>query len=498
VSSPLVDVPRTTPHCQNLIGGRWVPAQRQSAASVREVISPYTGAVVGRVELSTAADVDAAVAAARAAFPAWAAMPCKERSRPLFRFRELLLQHLAELANTAALEAGKTRAEAKAGLEKGIEVVEFALALQNLNEGAALEVSRGVRCEGRQEPLGVVAGITPFNFPAMVPLWMFPIALTVGNCFILKPSEKVPLTAARMGALMLEAGYPPGVFSIVNGDKDAALALADHADVVALAFVGSTAAARAIYTRATAQGKRALCLGGAKNHILVVPDADPEITVRGVVDSFTGCAGQRCMASSALLAVGPVDKLVDAIVARAATIQIGAGMGALIERAARDRIVGAIDRAEAAGATIALDGRRPQPPAGYEGGHWLAPTVIDRARPDMECARAELFGPVLTVIRVANLEEALAIEAQSPYGNATSVFTTSGAVARLVSERATSGMVGINVGVPVPREPFSFGGAKDSKFGAGDITGRPGVEFWTRWKKVTTKWDLQPDATWMS
>jgi len=499
VPSELVDltqVVRRGQNVQNLIGGRWVGAQRQGEP--RDVVSPYTGTVVGRVELSGAEDVAAAVSNARAAFPGWAAMPLKERSRPLFRFRELLLRHLDELANTAALEAGKTRGEARAGLEKGIEVVEFALALQNLNDGAALEVSRGVRCEGRQEPLGVVAGITPFNFPAMVPLWMFPIAVTVGNAFILKPSEKVPLTAARMGDLMMEAGYPPGVFSLVNGDKDAALALADHPDVAAIAFVGSTAAARAIYIRATALGKRALCLGGAKNHILVVPDADEAITVRGVVDSFTGCAGQRCMASSALLAVGPVDHLVRQIVARAAAIELGAGMGAIIERAARDRIVGAIDRAEAAGAEVVLDGRRPRPPAGYEGGNWLGPTVIDGARPDMECARSELFGPVLTVMRVANLEEALAIEAQSPYGNATSVFTTSGAVARLVSERATSGMVGVNVGVPVPREPFSFGGAKDSKFGAGDITGRPGVEFWTRLKKVTTKWDLQPDATWMS
>jgi malonate-semialdehyde dehydrogenase (acetylating)/methylmalonate-semialdehyde dehydrogenase len=335
----------------------------------------------------------------------------------------------------------------------------------------------------------------------MVPLWMFPIAVTVGNCFILKPSEKVPLTACRLGALMIEAGYPPGVFSLVNGDKQAALALADHPDIAAVAFVGSTAAARAIYTRATALGKRALCLGGAKNHILVVPDADEAITVRGVVDSFTGCAGQRCMASSALLAVGPVEHLVSKIVARAADIQLGPGRGALIDRAARDRLVAAIDRAAAEGAQVVLDGRRARPPAGYEGGNWLGPTIIDRARPDMECARSELFGPVLTVMRVANLDEALTIEAASPYGNATSVFTTSGAVARTVSERATSGMIGVNVGVPVPREPFSFGGAKDSKFGAGDITGRPGVEFWTRWKKITTKWDIQPDATssgWMS
>lgn len=491
----LVDLPAGAVTCENLVGGQPTAA---TGGATRPLISPYTGGVVGRVALSTPADVDKAVAAARAAFPAWRATPLKERSRPLFRFRELLLSHLESLANSAALEAGKTRAEARAGLEKGIEVVEFALALQNFDEGAALEVSRGVRCEGRREPLGVVAGITPFNFPAMVPLWMFPIAVTVGNCFILKPSEKVPITATRLGALMVEAGYPAGVFSIVQGDKDAALALADHPDVAALAFVGSTPAARAIYTRATALGKRALCLGGAKNHLFVVPDADPAITVRGVVDSFTGCAGQRCMASSALVAVGPVDGLVDQIVARASQIRLGEGMGAIIEESARDRITGAIDRAEAEGATIRLDGRHPTPPTGYERGFWLAPTIIDRAKPDMECARAELFGPVLTIIRVDTLEQAFAIEAASPYGNATSVFTTSGAVARAVSERATSGMVGVNIGVPVPREPFSFGGAKASKFGHGDITGRPGVEFWTSWKKVTTKWDLQPDTTWMS
>jgi malonate-semialdehyde dehydrogenase (acetylating)/methylmalonate-semialdehyde dehydrogenase len=494
VPTPLVDLPDRAQRCENLVGGRWTAAQ----GGTRDVVSPYTGTTIGQVGLSTASDVDAAVAAARAAFPAWRATPLKERSRPLFRFRELMLRQLPELANSAALEAGKTRAEARAGVEKGIEVVEFALALQNLDDGAALEVSRGVTCEGRREPLGVVAGITPFNFPAMVPLWMFPIAVTVGNCFILKPSEKVPLTATRLAALMVEAGYPPGVFSLVHGDKEPALALADHPGIAAVAFVGSTPAARAVYVRATAAGKRALCLGGAKNHILVVPDADESVTVRGVVDSFTGCAGQRCMASSALLAVGPVDGLIEGIAAQAARIELGAGMGALIDAAARQRLVAAVDRAESQGAHILVDGRRAPPPPGYEGGHWLGATIIDRARPDMDCARTELFGPVLTVIRTANLEEALAIEAQSPYGNATSVFTTSGAVARLVSERATSGMVGVNIGVPVPREPFSFGGSKESKFGHGDITGRPAVEFWSRWKKVTTKWELQPDASWMS
>jgi malonate-semialdehyde dehydrogenase (acetylating)/methylmalonate-semialdehyde dehydrogenase len=494
VALSLVDVPAAQRRCENLVAGKW----RSASGASRTLTSPYTGGVVGQVGLSTAADVDAAVLAAQAAFAGWRVVPVKERTRPLFRFRELVLARLDELANLAALEAGKTRAEARAGVEKGIEVVEFALSLQNLDDGASLEVSRGVTCELRREPLGVVAGITPFNFPAMVPLWMFPIAVTVGNCFILKPSEKVPMTATRLGELMVEAGFPAGVFSIVHGDKTAALALAEHPGVAALAFVGSTPAARALYERATALGKRALCLGGAKNHIIVVPDADPAVTVRGVVDSFTGCAGQRCMASSVLVAVGEVDGLVKEIAAEAGRIAPGEAMGAIIDAAARERIVGAIGRAEAEGAAVVVDGRRARAPAGYEGGTWLAPTVIDRARPEMECAQTELFGPVLTVVRVATLEEALALEAQSPYGNATSVFTTSGAVARAVSERAESGMVGVNVGVPVPREPFSFGGTKQSKFGHGDITGRPAVEFWSRLKKITTKWTLQRDASWMS
>ena len=491
----LVDVPESLRRCENLIAGHWQPAQ---GGASRDLISPYTGRAVGQVVLSNRADVDAAVAGARAALPGWRATTSKERARPLFRFRELVLRHLDELANLAALEAGKTRAEARAGLEKGLEVVEFALGLPNLDDGAVLEVSRGVSCEVRREPLGVVAGITPFNFPGMVPLWMFPIAISVGNAFILKPSEKVPMTGTRLGELMLEAGYPPGVFSIVHGDKEAALALVDHPQVSAIAFVGSTPAARAVYVRATSLGKRALCLGGAKNHIIMVPDADEAVTVRGVVDSFTGCAGQRCMAASVLLAVGPVDGLVSKIAEEARRLQVGRDLGAMIDGAAVDRVRRAVDRAEADGAELLVDGRQRPPPPGYEGGHWLGATIIDRARADMECARVELFGPVLPVVRCSTLDEALGIEARSPYGNATSVFTTSGAVARAVGERASSGMVGVNVGVPVPREPFSFGGTKESKFGHGDITGRPAVEFWSRLKKVTTKWAVEPAANWMS
>jgi len=461
-------------------------------------MSPYDGRRIGRVGLSGRAEVDAAVAAAGRAWPAWAATPLRERVRVLARFRELALSALDDLSHTVAAESGKTPDEARAGLQRGLEVVDFALSLPSSDPGGALEVSRGVTCEYRREPLGVVAGITPFNFPAMVPLWMFPIALAVGNAFILKPSEKVPLSACRLGDLMTEAGCPPGIFSVVHGDRETAELLADHPGVRAVGFVGSSPAARAIYARSAAAGKRALCLGGAKNAVIVVPDADERITVQSVVDSFTGCAGQRCMAVSLLVAVGDTDGLVQKIADVAGRIRLGDGMGALIDRQARERIERAITESERQGVEILIDGRRAPVPAGCEGGSWIGPTVLDRARPDMECARVELFGPVLTVLRVATLEEALAIDRGGAYGNATSVFTTSGAVARYVSERAPSGMVGVNVGVPVPRDPFSFGGTRDSKLGHGDMTGPGAVEFWSDRKKITTKWALQPDATWMS
>jgi malonate-semialdehyde dehydrogenase (acetylating)/methylmalonate-semialdehyde dehydrogenase len=461
-------------------------------------VSPYDGRVIGRVGLSGRADVDAAVAAAERAWPAWAATPLRERARVLARFRELALLALDDLANTVAIESGKTPDEARAGLQRGLEVVDFALSLPSSDAGGALEVSRGVTCEYRREPIGVVAGVTPFNFPAMVPLWMFPIALMVGNAFILKPSEKVPLSAGRLGALMAQAGCPPGIFSVVHGDREAVEALADHPGVRAIAFVGSSPVARAVYARAGASGKRALCLGGAKNAVIVVPDADERLTIQSVLDSFTGCAGQRCMAVSLLIAVGDAGRFVDKIAAAAARVRPGVEMGALIDRQARERIERAIADAERDGAVVLTDGRHAPVPERYQGGSWIGPTVLDRARADMACARVELFGPVLTVLRVATLDQALAIDHAGAYGNATSVFTTSGAVARHVSERAPSGMIGVNVGVPVPRDPFSFGGTRESKLGHGDITGPGAVEFWSDLKKITTKWALQPDATWMS
>jgi malonate-semialdehyde dehydrogenase (acetylating)/methylmalonate-semialdehyde dehydrogenase len=481
-------------NCHNLIGGA------PSLGSGRElaVLSPYTGSAIGTVRLSTESDVDRAVRAAHAAWPAWRRTPLRERIEPLLRLRQLLLGELDALARTIAIESGKTAAEAQAGVMRGIEVIDFAASLLNSDSGGALDVSRGVSCEYRRDPLGVVVGITPFNFPAMVPMWMFPIALTVGNAFVLKPSEKVPLSADRLGELAVRAGYPPGIFSVVHGDKLAVEALCQHPLAQAVAFVGSSDVARRVYALAAGAGKRALCLGGAKNQLIVAPDADPGLTVRSIVDSFTGCAGQRCMAGSLMIAVGGADRLIAQVKDVAAQIPLGAGMGALIDAAARARLEGAIERAANEGATVLLDGRSPKIPSQYAGGNWLGPTILDHVTVEMECARRELFGPVLSVMRVESLEQALAVEQDNPYGNATSIFTSSGAAARVLSERATSGMIGVNIGVPVPREPFSFGGTKQSKFGHGDITGPAAVDFWTDRKKITTKWAAQSDATWMS
>jgi len=462
------------------------------------VTSPYTGQVLGSVPDSDGDQVDGIVRGAAVAARDWAQVPIKERTLPLFRFRELVLEHLDELAHSAARESGKTIGEGRAGVLKGVEVIEYALSLQNLDAGGSLEVSAGVRCEVRREPLGVVAGITPFNFPAMVPMWLFPIAVTLGNAFVLKPSEKVPLTAAMLGELMLEARYPAGVFSIVHGGRATVDALIDHPSVAAYGFVGSSRVAQHVYARAAQLGKRVLALGGAKNTMILAPDADPALAISGIVASFTGCAGQRCMAGSVLTAVGDCDALIDGIVAAASEMKLGRDMGALIDAASLARLESAIIRGVADGATLRLDGRKPAPPAGCEGGYWLAPTILDRVEPGSFCAREELFGPVLSIVRVPTLQAALELEQASPYGNATSVFTQSGAVARMVSDRATSGMIGVNIGVPVPREPFSFGGTKGSRFGHGDITGQGAVEFWTHLKKVTSKWGPAIDGSWMS
>lgn len=462
-----------------------------------EVISPLTGSPLGNIAVADAAAVDASVQRAAEAFQTWSLTPVKERVQPLFRFKQLVEKNLRELSELVTAENGKTVEESEAGIRKGLEVVEFAAAVPMIARGGKLEVSRGVDCYSRSYPLGVVAGITPFNFPAMVPLWMFPIAIATGNTFLLKPSEQVPLTPVRLGELLLEAGLPEQVFQVVQGDRGTVEALLDHPGIAAAAFVGSTKVARQVYARGIAAGKRMLCLGGAKNHLIVVPDADPEITAKNVVSSATGCAGQRCMAASVLITVGNCDAVMRAIAAEMRAVVPGKNLGAIISGTAKARIEGFIDRAEAAGARITVDGRGTVV-QGREGGFYVGPTLIEGLDVGNECASDEIFGPVLTVLHVDTLDEALAIENANPYGNAASIYTSSGATARYFEERASAGMIGVNIGVPVPREPFAFGGWNESKFGIGDITGEDGIRFWTKEKKITQKWTASASQNWMS
>jgi malonate-semialdehyde dehydrogenase (acetylating)/methylmalonate-semialdehyde dehydrogenase len=487
----------TFPAIDSFIAGRRAPA----AAGARPLaprLSPVDGAPLGTVHVPPPGQVDAAVAAAGAAFESWRHVPVKERVQPLFRFKQLAEQQVAELAHTISRESGKTPAEAEAGLRKGLEVVEFATSFPQLLAGSLLEVSSGVDCHSRRYPLGVAVGITPFNFPAMVPLWMIPLAIAAGNTFVHKPSEQVPLTPLRLAELLQEAGLPDGVYNVLQGDRTTVEALLDHPGVAVAAFVGSTPVARAVYARGIAAGKRVLALGGAKNHLVVMPDADPELTARNVVSSAFGCAGQRCMAASALIAVGECQGVIDAIVAEAKKLRLGFDMGALISAAARERIVGYLDRAERRGLRLLLDGRQAAAPAGGEGGNYLGPSVIDGAQPGDEAACDEIFGPTLTLLRVPTLEAALATENASPYGNAASIYTRDGATAALFEQRANAGMIGINIGVPVPREPFGFGGWNDSRFGVGDITGPDAISFWTKTRKVTRKWQAAAGKNWMS
>lgn len=477
---------------RNWIGGEWREA---SGTEVHPIPNPRHGKAIAEVRFSTAADVDAAAKAAAKAAAEWRTVPIRDRAHVLYRAREIMVRDLEELAWLVSHENGKLFAEARAEVEKGIECMEYGCSLPNMASGNQLEVSRGVTCEIVYEALGVVAGITPFNFPFMVPLWMLPQALVAGNAFLLKPSERVPLSSLRLAEIFKEAGLPAGVLNLVQGGREVVEALCDHPSVAAVGFVGSTRVAKAVYGRACSNGKRALCLGGAKNHLVVVPDADVALTAENVVASFAGCAGQRCMAASVLLAVGDVDHILAEVRKKAETLRPGVDVGPVITAAAEDRIKGYIDAAERAGAKVVVDGRGRR---GDDGGWWVGPTIIDHCTPEMLNVREEIFGPVLSVVRVQNLDQALKIENGNPYGNASSVYTTSGDVARRVMAHAEAGMCGVNVGVPVPREPFGFGGWNDSCFGHGNLTGWDGYRFWTRQRKITSKWALQKDATWMS
>jgi malonate-semialdehyde dehydrogenase (acetylating)/methylmalonate-semialdehyde dehydrogenase len=492
-----VQIANTSLNCLNFVNGKWIKGSGPSW----EIKSPYNGRKIGEAWASTATDVDQAVTAAEKARKDWALTPIKERTRVMFNFRDILMRDREAIAHLKASESGKTYAEGLAGLMKGIEVLEFALSLQNLDLGGKLEVSRGVSCEYRREPLGVVASITPFNFPAMVPMWTIPIALTLGNAYVWKPSEKTPLTSIRIADALKEAGLPDGIMTVLQGGRETVEAIIDHPLVKAVGFVGSSAVAKQVYLRGTQHGKRVLALGGAKNHIVLLPDANPELTGVGISDSFTGCAGQRCMAASVLLAVGKpeeTDPLIQKMVDRARSLELGKDMGAIITQSQVEFLHGAIDRAVKQGAKVLLDGRKAKAPAGCEGGNWIGPTILDNVKPGSEAAQIELFGPVLSIIRCTDITEAMKIENSSGYGNACSVFTSSGVHAERVIREASTGMVGVNIGVPVPREPFSFGGVQESKYGHGDITGHHSLDFWSHVKKVTTKWERQVDSTWMS
>ena len=494
MSKSVVTLPSELLKAPNFANGQF----RQGQGPRFEVVSPWFGKTVGESFESSKEDFNQAVQAAKEAFPAWARTPIKERTQIMFRFREILLRDIDPISHVISLENGKLLSEAKAGLMKGIEVLEYATSLQNSDQGGKTEVSRGVFCEYRREPLGVVASITPFNFPAMVPMWTIPIALTVGNCFVWKPSEKTPLTSRMIAAALKEAGLPDGVFSVLQGGKTIVEGIMDHPDIKAISFVGSTKVAKIVYERGTKHGKRVLALGGAKNHIFLLPDAEVGISGKGIADSFTGCAGQRCMAASVLLPIQEPQQQIEKIVEEASKVRLGHDMGAVISKEQLEFLKAAIDRAEKAGARVLLDGRKAPAPAGYEGGNWLGPTILDNVARDSEAATVELFGPVLAIIRTKSMKEAIEIENSNPYGNSASIFTNTGPWAEFVATHAKAGMIGVNVGVPVPREPFSFGGINESKFGHGDITGANSLNFWSDLKKVTTKWQQSTDATWMS
>lgn len=475
----------------NWVDNKWLDSSSENRISV---ISPYFDKQIATIPDSGKSDLDIAVEKAKSAFPNWADTNIRDRAQIMFRFKSIIEKDMDNLAALIALDNGKTIADARGSILRGVEVIEYATSLPNVLNGESSDVGPGINCTMTHEPLGVVAGITPFNFPVMVPLWMIPLAITAGNTFILKPSEQTPLAGLKLAEYLKEAGLPDGVFNVVNGAKTIVEALCDHPDIRAMAFVGSSSVAKIVYTRCANNSKRALCLGGAKNHMIVVPDADKDSTAKGLLASSMGSAGQRCMAASVAVGVANIDHIIDQLIEEARNFKLGLDMGTIISKTALERITGYIDAAEKMGAKVLLDGRNATPPDDYKQGYWLGATILDGIEPDWPSAKEEIFGPVLSIIRARTIEDAMRIENNNPYGNAAAVFTTSGQIAKIVSEKASAGMVGINIGVPVPRDPYSFGGWNESKYGHGDITGKSGVEFWTNLKKVTARWPESDEA----
>ncbi len=469
------------------------------------VWNPATGEQQAWVALAGAADVDRAVKTAAQAFESWSQVSLGRRTKILFAFRELVKGRARHIAEAISDEHGKVLSDAEGEVQRGLEVVEFACGIPTLLKGEySDQVSNGVDLFSFREPLGVVVGITPFNFPAMVPMWMFPVAIACGNTFVLKPSERDPTASMMLAELWAEAGLPEGVFNVVHGDRAAVDALLDHPDVAAISFVGSTPIADYIYTRGTAAGKRVQALGGAKNHAVILPDADSAFAAEQLSSAAFGSAGERCMAISVAVAVGSIgDNLVDAVSRKAASIKVGPGrhpsseIGPVITREAKERISRLIGTGVGQGARITTDGRQLMV-EGYENGFYLGPTVVDQVTPTMEIYREEIFGPVLSVLRANSLPEAIALINANPYGNGTTIFTSSGADAREFQRGVKVGMIGVNVPIPVPMAYYSFGGWKASLFGDYHISGPEGVSFYTRGKVVTSRWrhpEMAPGTT---
>ncbi|MEV0662215.1 CoA-acylating methylmalonate-semialdehyde dehydrogenase [Actinomadura luteofluorescens] len=476
----------------------WIGGKPSGGGSDRrgDIFEPASGRVAGTVDFAGPREVDAAVAAAKAAFPGWRDASLSQRAKVLFRFRELVDAHRGELARLISSEHGKVVADAAGEVARGLEVAEFACGVPHLLKGGFSEnVSSRVDAYSILQPVGVAAGITPFNFPAMVPMWMFPVAIACGNTFVLKPSEKDPSASVRLAELWAEAGLPDGVFNVLHGDREAVDGLLRHPDVKAVSFVGSTPIARHVYETAAANGKRVQALGGAKNHMLVLPDADLDLAADAAVSAGFGSAGERCMAISVVVAVDPVgDELTAKIKERVAGLRVGPGdrpesqMGPLVTKAHRDRVASYLDGAVAQGATLAVDGRDPDVLGGAGDGFWLGPAVLDHVTPDMDAYRDEIFGPVLSVVRAGSYDAAMELISANPYGNGTAIFTNDGGAARRFQNEVEVGMVGVNVPIPVPMAYYSFGGWKDSLFGDSHVHGMEGVHFYTRTKAVTARW----------
>jgi malonate-semialdehyde dehydrogenase (acetylating)/methylmalonate-semialdehyde dehydrogenase len=471
------------------INGAW---ERPDGRSGGTIVNPATGGAIAEVPYADASDVDRAVRAAHEAFVKWRDVPVVDRVQVLYRFKALLEKHQGDLAATLTRENGKTTDDAKAEVRRAIQMVEFACGMPSLMMGDSLnDVAAGIDCKTIRQPIGVCAGITPFNFPAMVPMWMYPFAIASGNTFVLKPSEKAPLTPTLAAQLLHLAGLPAGVFNLLHGDRTAVDALLHHPLVKAVSFVGSTPVAKHVYTTATAEGKRVQALGGAKNHLIVMPDADMPKTVEAIVGSAFGAAGERCLAGSVLVPVGEAaGPLLELLVARTKNLNVGDGsqagveMGPLVTSDHCQRVAGYVEKGVAEGAVPLVDGRQNRP----SGGHFLGPTIFDHVTPQMTIAREEIFGPVLSVMRVATLDDAIELVNRSPFGNATAIFTSSGKSAREYSSRCEVGMVGVNVGVAAPMAFFPFAGWKNSFFGDLHAHGKDAVAFYTEQKVIMSRW----------